>query len=68
MSFKNKVLLGGWISTGAKIFRRDKNMRGKKLPGRFADWMYRECGIKNKHLLIYKNSNLYVSCDCETCN
>ena len=48
MSLKNKVLLGGWISTGAKIFRREKNMRGKKLPGRFADWMYRECGIKKQ--------------------
>ena len=24
MSLKNKVLLGGWISTAAKVFRRDK--------------------------------------------
>ena len=29
ISLNNKVLLGGWISTAAKIFRRDKNMRGK---------------------------------------
>ena len=27
MALKNKVLLGGWISTAAKVFRRD-NMRG----------------------------------------
>ena len=27
MTLKNKVLLGGWISTAAKVFRRD-NMRG----------------------------------------
>ena len=26
MSFKNKVLMGGWISTVARVFRRDKNM------------------------------------------
>ena len=37
MSLKNKVLLGGWISTAAKIFRRDKNVRGKNLPCRFED-------------------------------
>ena len=29
ISLNNKVLLGGWISTAAKMFRRDKNMRGK---------------------------------------
>ena len=29
MTLKNKVLLGGWVSTAAKVFRRDKNLRGK---------------------------------------
>ena len=26
MTLKNKVLLGGWVSTAAKVFRRDKNL------------------------------------------
>ena len=34
MTLKNKVLLGGQILTPSKVFRRDKNMRGKNLPGR----------------------------------
>ena len=29
MTLKNKVLLGGWVSTAAKVFRRDKNLRVK---------------------------------------
>ena len=50
--------VGGWISTAAKVFRRDKNMREKNLPGRFEDWMYREeCGIKKQ--TIYNHKNLY---------
>ena len=32
-SLKNKVLLGGWISTAVKVFRRKKNMCGENLPG-----------------------------------
>ena len=32
----NKVLFGGWLSTAAKVFRRDK-MRGNNLPNRFED-------------------------------
>ena len=36
MVLKNKVLLGGWISTAAKMFRSDK-MHGKILPNRFED-------------------------------
>ena len=32
MTLKNKVLLRGWMSTAAKVFRRLKN-RGKTLPG-----------------------------------
>ena len=46
MSLKNKTLMGGWILIAAKVFRRDKNMRGENLSGRFEDWIYRECGIK----------------------
>ena len=30
-NIKHKVLFGGWLSTEAKVFRRDK-MRGKNLP------------------------------------
>ena len=37
MSLKNKVFLDGWISTAAKVFIRDKNMRGQNLPSRFED-------------------------------
>ena len=37
MTLKNKVLLGGWISTAVKVLRCDKNMRGKNLPSRFED-------------------------------
>ena len=43
MSLKNKTLLGGWISTAAKIFRRNEGMGEKNLPGRFGDWLYKEC-------------------------
>ena len=39
MSLENTVLLDGWISTAAKVFRHDKNVRGRNLPGRFEDWM-----------------------------
>ena len=57
MSLKNKVSLGGWISTAAKVFRLDRNMRGENLSGRFEDWIYRECGItKNKRFIITKIS------------
>ena len=53
MTFKNKVLLGGWISRAVKVFRHNK-MRGKNLPSLFEDWMLRECGIKNKQFVIIK--------------
>ena len=46
MSLKNKVLLSGWISTAAKVFRRKKNMCGENLPGRFEDWRYKKCSTK----------------------
>ena len=55
ISLKNKVLMGGWLSTVARVFRRDKNMRGENLPGRFEDWMYRECRIKKQTIYNYKN-------------
>ena len=54
MSFKNKVLLGGW-TTAAKVLRRDKNVHGKNLLGRFEDSMYNECGIKKQTTFNYKN-------------
>ena len=54
MVLKNKVLLGGWVSTAAKVFRRKKN-REENLPGRFEDWMERECGIKQRTIYNYKN-------------
>ena len=54
MSLKNKVLLGGWISTEAKVFKRDKNLRGKH-PGRFEDSMFKECKIKKQLIFNYKN-------------
>ena len=55
MSLKNKVLLGGWISTAAKLFRRDKNICGENLTGLIEDWMYRECRIKKQTIYNYKN-------------
>ena len=42
MSLKNKTLLGCWISTAAKVFRRDKGMGEKNFPGWFEDWLYKE--------------------------
>ena len=54
MALKNKVLLGGLVSTAAKVFRREKN-RGENLPGRFEDWMERECGIKKQAIYNYKS-------------
>ena len=55
MSLMNKALLGGWISTFAKVFRREKDIRGENLPGRFEDWMYEECGMKKQTIYNYKN-------------
>ena len=51
MSLENKTPMGGWVSAAVKVFRRDKNMLGKNLPGRFEDWMYRECGIRKTNNL-----------------
>ena len=55
MSLKNKVLMGGWISTAARAFRRNKNTLGENLPSRFEDGMYRECGLKKQTIYNYKN-------------
>ena len=54
MTLKNKMLLGGWISTAAKGFRHNK-MHGKNLPNRFEDRMFKECGIKKQTIYNYKN-------------
>ena len=51
-ALKNKVILGGWVSAVAKVFRRDKN-RGKDLPDRFEDWMESECGMKKQTIYNY---------------
>ena len=45
-SLKGKTLMGGWLSTAARIFRRDKNTLGKSLLGKFEDWIYKECSMK----------------------
>ena len=42
-----------WLSI-ARVFGRDKNMRGENFPGRFEDWMHRECGMKNTQFTIIK--------------
>ena len=55
MSLKNKTFMRGWISTAARVFRRDKSMFGENLPGRFEDQIYRECGIKKQTIHNYKN-------------
>ena len=51
MSLKNKFIFGGWISVAGKTYRRDKLIKGKNLPERFANWIYRECVIKEQ--IIY---------------
>ena len=51
MGLKNKVLMGGRISTAARVFRCDKNMLGENLLSRFEDWMCRECEIKKTNNL-----------------
>ena len=38
-----------------QMFRRDKNMCGKNLSGRFEDWMFKECQIKKQSIYNYKN-------------
>ena len=57
MSLKNKPLLGERLSFAGKAFRCDTFIKGKDLPQRFDDWIYRECGIKKQ--IIYNYRNLY---------
>ena len=54
-SLKCKTLMGGWLLTAARIFRRDKNMLGKSLPGKFEDWIYKECSMRKQTTYNYKN-------------
>ena len=39
----------------AKVFRRDKSMGKKNLPGWFEDWLYKECKIKKQTIFNYRN-------------
>ena len=55
MSLKNKTLLGGWISTAAKVFRHDKSMGEKNFPGWFEDWLYKEYKIKKQTIYNYRD-------------
>ena len=57
MSLEINVFLDGWISTAAEVLRHKKNIHGENLPGRFKDWMYKECGMKKQ--TMYNNKNLY---------
>ena len=57
MTLKNKVLLGGWILTASKVFRRNKNTHGKNLPGRSENCMLKESKIEKQS--IHKFKNLY---------
>ena len=57
MSPKNKFLFGGWISVAVKAYRHDKIIKGKNLPYRFEDWVYKECKIKKQ--IIYNYRNIY---------
>ena len=55
VSLKINVFLDGWISTAAKVLRHKKNIHGENLPGRFKDWMYKECGMKKQTMYnLYK--------------
>ena len=54
MTLKNKVLLDGWVSTAAKVFRYDK-MCGKKII--YLIWRLDVEGMwdeKNKQFIIIK--------------
>ena len=55
MSLKNKTLLDGWILTAAKVFRKQRNIRGENLLDRFEEWMYKNCGMKKQTIYNYRN-------------
>ena len=61
MRLKNKTLLGGWMSTAAKVFTRDKSMGEKNLSGRFEDWLYKECITKKQTIYNYRNLCMLMS-------
>ena len=48
-------MLDGWISTAAKVFRREKSISGENLPGQFEDWIYRVQYEKKQTIYNYKN-------------
>ena len=54
MNLKNKFLFGWWISVAAKAYRHDKIIKGKNLPHRFEDWIYRVCKIKKQAVFNYR--------------
>ena len=55
MSLKNKALLDGWILTAAKVFIKQRNIRGENLLDRFEEWMYKNCGMKKQTIYNYRN-------------
>ena len=55
MNLKNKTVFGEWLSLGGSAFRRNKFIKGKNLPQRFDDWIYRECGIGKQTICNYRN-------------
>ena len=55
MSLKNKFLWGEWLLLAGKTFRRNKFIKGKNLPHRFNDSIYRECGIKKQTIYNHRN-------------
>ena len=61
MSLKNKFLFGGWISVAAKAYRDDKIIKGKSLPHRFENWIYRECKIQKQTIYNYRNLHKLMS-------
>ena len=46
MSLKNKTLIGGWTLIASKVYRREN------LSCRFEDWLYNECKIKGRPVII----------------
>ena len=60
-SLKNKSLFGGQISVAGKAYKRDKLIKGKNLPQRLDDWIYRECGIKKQTIYNYRNLHELMS-------
>ena len=49
MGLKNKTLIGGWLLTASKVYRR------QNLSCRFEYWLYQECKIKRQTSYNYRN-------------